>query len=70
MEIFNSQHFDFGLKLKSQSLLIHSHSNILSHYISSIVNEAIGAIYLFYYKDILHKKTYKLCLNISIRLEA
>ena len=27
-------------------------------------------IYLFFYKDILHKKTHKLCLNILIRLKS
>ena len=27
-------------------------------------------IYLFFYKDILHKKTHKLCSNISIRLKS
>ena len=28
-----------------------------------MVNEAIGTIYLFFYKDILHKKTHKLLLK-------
>ena len=32
VEIFNNQHFVFGLRHKSQSLLIHTHSNVVSHY--------------------------------------
>ena len=36
----------------------------------SIVNEVIGTIFFFFYKDILHKKTHKLCSNISIRLKS
>ena len=38
--------------------------------LSSIVNEAIRTIYLFFSKDILLKKTHKLCSNISIRLKS
>ena len=30
--IFNSEHFVFNLKHKIQSLLIHSHSHVFSHY--------------------------------------
>ena len=37
--------------------------------ISIIVNEVLGTIF-FIYKDILLKKTHKLCLNILIRLKS
>ena len=39
---------------------------------SSIVNEAIWTVYLFifFYKDILHKKTHELCLIVLIRLKS
>ena len=44
--IFNSQHFVFGLKHKSHSLLIHSHSNVSSHYACFFRNSVLLSLFL------------------------
>ena len=47
----------------------HKRNIIAFTQISIIVNEVLGTIF-FIYKDILLKKTHKLCLNILIRLKS
>ena len=47
----------------------HERNIIAFTQISIIVNEVLGTIF-FIYKDILLKKTHKLCLNILIRLKS
>ena len=44
--ISNSQHFIFNLKYKSQCLLIHSHSNVLSHYTCFFCNSVLLFLFL------------------------
>ena len=44
--IFNSQHFVFDLKHKIQSLLIHSHSHVFSHYACFFRNSVLLFLFL------------------------
>ena len=44
--IFNSQHFVFDLKHKSQHLLIHSHSNVFSHYVCFFLSTVLLLLFL------------------------
>ena len=44
--IFNSQHFVFDLKHKIQSLLIHSHRNVFSHYACFFRNSVLLFLFL------------------------
>ena len=44
--IFNSQHFVFDLKHKIQSLLIHCHSNVFSHYACFFHNSVLLFLFL------------------------
>ena len=46
MGIFNKQHFVFDLKYKIQSLLIHSHSHIFSHYACLFRSSALLFLFL------------------------
>ena len=46
VEIFNSQHFVFDLKHKIQSLLIHSHSLVFSHYACFFCSSVILFLFL------------------------